>query len=1245
MDYDKKLYNILYELKENLQDNTYYERRPVICNDNVLKMLSKYKPTNIYDLKNINGVGETFVNNYGNIFIEKIREYSLPKKIEAESKELEIMSKLENRLVNINKKNKLLYSRKLSKGYIDLFKYVDYNSFKSFLLNRDSGSFKLVSLDDEKSSSLIKLMKEVKKNENETGNNELFVAYPFVEGKLMNSNLPIKAPLILFPVLLERNAISIVIKNDFDRDIIYNTTLILANNRENKINEVLPDNVIEEFDINDYRNEMLKFYGDYKLYINDSNGTSIKFEENLEEDFNKYTNSFYVKDYLVLGIYSTYATSIYKDFHKLIDNKEINELIRDLINSNSNLNVNNIIEDKEDKNYKTIEDDIYYINELDYSQEKVLTNIKNNKALVVEGPPGTGKSQVITSIIAEMILEGKNVLMVSEKKTALDVIYSRLGNLSKFAMLVDDTKNKESFYNDLSKILENVDEVESYYSNNISIKDDINIERLKINNSTNKLESIASKIYCINDYGISIYNMYKKCKNVDLNNDLETKIYRSMRDINSDECMPDSIYKLKYNELFDLYNYFNNDNILNTLKFFYDNIYNKKYIYNIKQNLNDIELKDLATDINDLKIEIDKYNKLNLFNKLFNRKEINRLIKKINKNYYIKNISKSNIINNIDNIIYIVRNYNFFINSIITFNKSKDIEKLYFRYMYLLTKSFNISLNDANFHIYNNILYHRILKFESENVNIRNDINNFDLIRNEMGKSISKKKELTKILVYKILLSDIKRINDNGKFAKIKEACNRARKMSLNKFMSKYRMEVLDSVKIWLMTPEVVSEVLPLERNTFDVVIFDEASQLYIEKSIPSIYRGKKLVIAGDENQLKPSSLGFGRIDEEDDYEEVYDGFFEYDSLLEASKYKFKSTMLEYHYRSKYEELISFSNYAFYKGKLMVTSDSNRLDEKPIERIKVDGLWINNRNEKEADEVVKLVKKILLTRKNNETIGVITFNIHQMELIEDKLEKEKARDDEFNILLTEEEKRIENGENVGFFVKNIERVQGDERDIIIFSTGYGKNENGRVSVNMGWLNVKGGENRLNVAISRSKKKIYLITSIEPEDLLVENTTNNGPKLFKKYLEYVRALDSGNKDLAKSILNSFGDKETNNQVNIFDSEFEEEVCNKLEDIGYKVDTQYGVGGYRIDLVVKDKDTNENILGIECDGKLYHSSLSARERDYHRQKYLESRGWKIYRIWSPNWWKNPNAEIKKIDNYIKTIKNVKEDNIIK
>lgn len=302
----------------------------------------------------------------------------------------------------------------------------------------------------------------------------------------------------------------------------------------------------------------------------------------------------------------------------------------------------------------------------------------------------------------------------------------------------------------------------------------------------------------------------------------------------------------------------------------------------------------------------------------------------------------------------------------------------------------------------------------------------------------------------------------------------------------------------------------------------------------------------------------------------------------------------------------------------------------------VNGKWDNKSNIEESKKIVELLEGILKERKNTETIGIITFNINQKACIEDALNYKAQHDEEFRELYTKEIDRIENDEDVSLFVKNIENVQGDERDIIIFSIAYAKNGKGRVSVNFGALSQDGGENRLNVAISRAKQKIYVVTSIEPEELHVESSKNKGPKLFKKYLQYARSVSTGNNKEAESLLNSLLDTDIiYDDSKNFDSDFEEEVYDALTEKGYNVHKQVGVSGYRIDLAIYDDRKSQYILGIECDGAAFHSSKSAREMDIYRQRYLESRGWKIIRIWSKNCWRNPKVEIEKIEKVIKEI----------
>ena len=1246
-----QLYNKLSVLRNNLQEQFYdynNSRRPTICTEDALQLLVKYKPTTLDDIANISGIGDTFIDNYGQYFLQEIKSFVSVDDVEITDNEKTILSKLENRLVNINRRNRLLYSGKINKDYgVDLFKLLNnIDELEKFILSRDTKTFKIIDIkdfDDDKLKAILRLIRQVSKIETESGSNELYIAYPFVQGKMEQENFHVKAPLLLFPVELDRTSDNVVLKNDFSRDILYNTNLILANNKFNGKNEVLPDNRIDEFNEDTYVTDMLNFYNENKFYIKYNDSDIEKFLENKVSEFPNYKNGeLEIKKYMVLGIYSTYVTSMYEDFHKMIQDNNVTKLIKELLCGIENIlgNVDVTYDESENKSQtmETIENEIDYINELDFSQEKVLKEINNSDSIVVQGPPGTGKSQTITSIISQCILQGKKVLMVSEKKTALDVIYSRLGDLSKFAILIDDVENKQNFYEQLNSIINtmNVNHSLLYMMNESKAQ---TIEAIKskietINYDMQCLETIAKQVYGINDFDTTMFNVYNVCRRYDLNNPKEIDDYTIVNN-----KITETISKLKYPELTKIKNFFNEEDTSKCIDDYLSILKMSSFINNIKTNLIDIEVIEFTRKINELEIFINDFNNLPFYKKVFEKGKLKEKISEIINNYFLvnNNIIAKQLVSNIPFIKQFIPSYQEFVSNKFLYDKLDFNEKEYVRIIEDLKEEMNISFKEANEQIYNTILFNIICAFEKNNINVTNYISNFDNIRNDIRKNIVEKKDLTRKLAFNKLLQDVSNLDGNNKISKIEEMCNRKRKMSVNKFMSKYKLEMLDSIKIWLMTPEVVSDIMPFDKNIFDLVIFDEASQLYVEKSIPSIYRAKKVVVAGDQKQLKPSSLGQGRILDEIDEDEISDGFLEYESLLDAARYKYKHTMLNYHYRSKYEELIAFSNYAFYDGKLMVTSLAKKGDEKPIERIKVEnGMWIDKKNEQEANQVVKLIKEILNNRKNNETIGVITFNSSQMNLIEDLIEKEKMIDTNFATQMLSEENRYSNGENISFFVKNIESVQGDERDIIIFCIGYAKNEKGRVAINFGWLNQDGGENRLNVAISRAKQKIYVVTSIEPEELIVDYTKNDGPKLFKQYLEYVKALSEGKNDLVKSQLLSLLDRNESDQQQLtFDSVFEEEVCDKLIEQGYNVETQYGVGGYRIDLVIKSKDGKDNILGIECDGRLYHSSKYARERDYHRQKYLESRGWKIYRIWSTNWWKNPTLEIKKIVKYIEKI----------
>lgn len=571
------------------------------------------------------------------------------------------------------------------------------------------------------------------------------------------------------------------------------------------------------------------------------------------------------------------------------------------------------------------------------------------------------------------------------------------------------------------------------------------------------------------------------------------------------------------------------------------------------------------------------------------------------------------------------------------FDTLSEDEKRYITAVNNIADKTGVSMTEANRNVYDYVVLRHIDEFEAKNKPVLSHIQNYSLIVGTVESYIDRKKKLTQEKFKQTLASVYaKNIATSKRFGEMKRCVESKRKSSVPKFIDKFSFELFRGVKIWLMTPEVVSESLPLENGLFDLVIFDEASQLYVEKGVPAIQRAKKVVIAGDHKQLRPSSLGFGRLETDDEFDDDAEtnAALEEESLLDLARFKYSEVLLNFHYRSKYEELIAFSNYAFYHGRLLISPNTEQPAKPPIEVVKVkNGRWTDRCNTAEAKAVVSLLKNFLKTRTAEQTVGVITFNSGQKDAIMDAIDEECVKDRDFALRCGKEWNRKRNGEDIGLFVKNIENVQGDERDCIIFSMAYAKNEQGKVVRNFGWLNQRGGENRLNVAISRAKEKIYVVTSINSSELYVGDLQNEGPKIFKKYLEYAEAVSAGRKEVAHQILLSFSDAGANVAATAVGTEFSAEIRDALVKCGYEVEENVGIGGYSIDLAVKSQ--GKYILGIECDSRLYALSDSVRDRDIHRQEYLESRGWKLHRVWSTDWWHSPGKEIEKIQKIVGTL----------
>lgn len=437
-----------------------------------------------------------------------------------------------------------------------------------------------------------------------------------------------------------------------------------------------------------------------------------------------------------------------------------------------------------------------------------------------------------------------------------------------------------------------------------------------------------------------------------------------------------------------------------------------------------------------------------------------------------------------------------------------------------------------------------------------------------------------------------------------REGVKKTRHRPVRELIASTRGTTLAIKPCFMMSPLSVSQYLPADMR-FDVVIFDEASQVTPGDAVNCIYRGNALITAGDDRQLPPTSF-FDRV--ADDEGETETDVNDFQSILELAKASggFRNLGLRWHYRSRHEALIAFSNQKFYDGKLITYpgahSDSPDVG---VELIHVPGTYrrgTSRDNPIEAEHVAQRVLHHFDTRPDT-SLGVVTFSVAQADAIQVALDR--ALDERPDL-----SSRLDGDRLTGFFIKSLESVQGDERDVMIFSIGYGRDENGKITSNFGALNQAKGWRRLNVAITRARQRVEIVATIRAGD--IPDSPNESVRHLTAYLDYA---ERGTSALALELGSAGMGPE---------SPFEDSVIDAIRAMGFTVEPQVGAAGYRIDIGVRHPaHPGVFALGVECDGYMYHSSRAARDRDRLRQQVLEGLGWRLHRIWGTAWYRNREA----------------------
>ena len=1228
---DTSLYDELIALRDALREQSRSNGRPSrVCSDEACAEMARLRPLKVSDLTIIPGLGQAFRENFADDFLEvlnrhAVRDGTLTENVAMDRTVEFALQELEKKLVNISRNNRLLFMPRVRnpREVFDLSLLSHVTDVLAPLFDR-SARVTIATKDtrtaDGRKADYHQRLSQLQRNINriirEKGQNDLYVGYPFVEGSLPGERFDIKAPLALFPVEMVRDSEKVDLRFDDSRDIVFNNTLVLGYFKLCRINRPLPDNVLADADRDSFIQSVKEFYEAVGLTIKGDGGELEEFVSYRNDEFPSYSPGFLrLRRNAVIGRFPTYSNSIQKDFIHILDGRMVSPLLDELLLPHED-------GDTEQPAPQLSERELTYISDLNTAQEEVVARMRVGDRLVIQGPPGTGKSQTITNLVAEQAGRGRTVLLVSEKKAALDVVYSRLGHLSDYAMLIDDVGSKDLFYRQLEAMISPQYSDETLSETSDSVSGDIQ-------GMFDRLDGMSDAIGQPCPFGLDPCSMYTSYTRPDPSEQSQLEMYNAYS-----ECFPKSLLECDHDHLSQYRDRFSRPSAVTDMFDFLELRKQHDWMTDLRPNMNDYDIENARNELLALRKEIDSWRTSGFFSKMLNRGKMKARVEEVMSKYwtYYSCHDPAATYFELDEYIRGLEHYDEFSTLNNIYESLGDHGKMYLEMLHRIVSEDIASPNVANRELYRFNILQQIQKFESENKELLRSIASFEEMQRELESRVEDKEDCSRSEIRQRLAGYFTAVTGSKRFGDMRKVLEMKRRWTVSKFVGRFDFELFKGIKIWLLTPEVVSEIVPMQTGLFDLVIFDEASQMFVERGIPSVMRAKKVVIAGDHKQLRPSKLGAGRIGMDEDDAEAEGGLTLYedsDSLLDVARSRYPSVMLRYHYRSRFEELIAFSNHAFYDGKLNVAPNLESDTEPPIHVHKIDdGRWSDRCNRPEAEKVVELLETILKERRENETVGVITFNSSQMDLIESLLEEKCSSDPVFADVYRSEVRRTENGEDVGLFVKNIENVQGDERDIIIFSIGYAVGDNGKLVRNFGWLNQAGGENRLNVAISRARKGIHIVTSFVPADLYVDDMRNEGPRLLKRYLQYCFAVSSGARAEADSILRSLGSSE---QDNVLASDvLADKVYMAMVRRGFEVDRHVGIGGYTLDMAVRRN--GRYVLGIECDSALYSSGMSPRERDLHRRRYLESMGWNVYRIWSPMWWKDPEAVMDRISSII-------------
>ncbi len=1213
-------------------------------NINLIEELLMKKPISEKELLELEFVNDVFIKKYKTkvleIFssmIKKFEEkYPFMERINFETRK--VMEMVNYRNVRLSEENRLISKPKFSDKEIVFSELKLEMNFERIFISvfKKESKIKFNFNIEQLKEQISKIVNYQNTSISNQKINNLYITFGNMEGSISSKTKKIKinSPLLFLPVKLIENDQEIFLSYDPSREFSINNDVILMKNNIFKNNTKINPSYFNEIKSSSNFNMEFVYKALIKYYT--KNGFIVSNE--------KLNNNVEIKPEFTIGIYDIYKNSTQIDLENILENGFVTKNILDLFTlSDSTVRldelsgkVNEVVENRKNELIKNNEYESSFVTKINFPQDKAIKGIKVNDNIVIQGPPGTGKTETIVSIISDSILRNKKILVSSEKIVALDVIKSRMAELAKYALIFTNVNDSASFYDQLNFMISESIKDKSNQANTSLIMSDNEIlfrrqeTRKQIIDFMKDYQSIFQYLKS-NEIGKTYSYLYKFHGAHRTNEKEIIKILNKsslIEIIKQNNLFVPRLYDILY-MLNQKFSYKNSNS-----EFDIDRAVLSKYPFLITHTRKNLTFSKIDKTLSKLKASSDE--------ELFFGNEFSSKTMKILKSVFIDVKHLKTYAKNKNDLINFVELLNKKMKQITNSTNQNSPEEIYnslgAAWMHLfeeISKVFKKNNKKIEHDLISNVIFdHTIQKIlelkESSSSELQKNISNGNI--NTFNQMISK--SLSEIVDFNITLTG-RKLRDklldvlikSGKLSEIQSITENQKSLNVNKFMEKHWTEIFESVNVWLLPATSVSNFFPLEPQMFDIVIIDEASQMLVEKAIPLMYRAKQLVISGDDKQLKPSVNKEKRIFIDEQELKIKNVLVPPFGLQDALKNKFPNFLLNYHYRSRYTELIAFSNSFIYNKSLYVSTPKvYDKSNPPIVWHKIDGAkMVGGKNLKEANEVVK--KTIELIQNNpDSTIGIIAFTFEQKELIQERLNEMAKKNDELDLFIRTNSFTGE-GEDTSLFVKNVSEVQGDERDNIVFSIGFAKQSNGEYPSDLGEISKENGENRLNVAITRAKEKIVVVSSVEPNDMNFP-TEDIGGQLLKHFLYYAQSIKSGNKRNIRRILKLEDVPETK----VFESPMHEEIFNLIKDSGYIVEYKYGFDDYKLDFVIKNEIGNI-IVAINLDNEQYLRNFNTMEREYYLPTYLEARGWNIIRVWSHQWAKDPENENQRILERIK------------